>query len=301
MDYLINNGYLADANILMASDIDVQYQSVFAPSFAVPDFRYVDFHKKLRRKDSKPTILFAPTYNDINFAARFLDVIDELKNGYRIIMHGHHLSAHQDGERNSLQKLHQSVDRVYSAEQYAFKIPLESADIVLTDNSSLIGDAIYNKVPVALFSKDPNEFCYRDISTIQYELVKRRDVLWTNDPNKIHTIVEKTLSDKMIVERQRKLQKELYPYKYYDPIKLWMEILNPYLENELSHEYDMTKKYWVDRINGLMQCDRNNQNVVDDLVALLAAKDSEIASHLGIKRSTRLLLGNIKRRIGRKQ
>ena len=296
INHLINNGYLADASILMASSIDAKCQSVFSPTFSVPDMRYTDFRKEPQHKD-KPTILFAPTYNDVGFATRILDVIDDIKKKYHIIMHGHHLSIHRSKEEGLLHKLYKNADAVYDIEQYTFKTPLEKADIVLTDNASVIGDAIYNGVPVALFSKDPNEFHYRDVRTIQYDLVKSKDILWTNNSEEIQSIVKKTLSSNTIKNKQKKLREVLYPHRHGDPIERWMEILRMYLDDNLPYEYTMIKKYWIERIDDLAQGNQDKQAAIDRLNIQLEEKEIEIASFFSIKRSARLLLENIKRRL----
>lgn len=110
--------------------------------------------------------------------------------------------------------------------------------------------------------------------------------------------IEKTLLPKML-EKQRVLRDELFPEKFTDPIERWMQILNIYLNDELPGEYVLAKKYWIEHIDGLEQFGREMQARTLELEATNRELKLELDSHASIKRSVKLVLGNIKLRIMR--
>jgi hypothetical protein len=292
----IEEDYHADAVLLYTPTIQPILE-VFFRTHIVPDLKFINF-KKAKKIHKKRTLFFAPTYNEMNFAVKFLENIDEIKRKYRVIMRGHHRTDCVNDGKELMDKLYSNADEVFESEKCSIKQPLEQSDIMVSDDSGAIFDAIYCGVPVALFSKDTNAFRYHEIDTIQHKLVKRGDVLWTNKSNMLFGNIEKTLLPKML-EKQRVLRDELFPEKFTDPIERWMQILNIYLNDELPGEYVLAKKYWIEHIDGLEQFGREMQARTLELEATNRELKLELDSHASIKRSVKLVLGNIKLRIMR--
>lgn len=292
---LLTEEYLADAVLSHAAGTQAAVD-VVSKSYITPELRLSNFSRRIKDPSEKPTILFVPTYNDMDFATRLLEVIDELKEEYHILLRGHHRVVHVDENKGKVAKLYDKADKVYDISEHTIKTPLEEADIVVSDNSSAFLEAISVGIPVALFSRDPNVFKYREINSVQYNLVQRGDILWTDDPQELPSIINKTLSKSMI-EKQRKMSLGLFPDRFPDPIGRYMEVLDIYLNDKLPPEYRLVKKYWIERIDGLVSDNDAMQSRVQELESELAARYIEMRSYLGIKRSVRLLVGNIKRKI----
>jgi len=287
VDRLLTGEYMADA--VLSHAVGTQDAvNVVSKSYITPELRFSDFRKKVRKNGEKPTLFFVTTYNDMAFAVRLLEVVDELKKKYRLIFHGHHRAVHVHANKELTERLYDKADRVYDSEQ-TMKAPLEDADIVLSDNSSAFLEAISVGIPVALFSRNLNAFKYREINAIQYDLVQNGDILWTDDPKKLLRILDQTLTGPML-KRQSEMSAKLFPEKFSDPVGRYMEILDIYLEDKLPPEYHLVKKYWVERINGLVIGNDEKRDRIEYL-------ESEMASLLGIGRSARLLASNIKRHI----
>lgn len=292
---LLTEEYLADAVLSHAVGTQAAID-VVSKSYITPELRLVNFKKKVKNSGDKPTILFAPTYDDLEFASRILEVIDKLKESYKVVFHGHHRAIHVSGNKKNTKNIQDKMDYVYDSHEYTIKTPLEESDIVISDDSSVFLEAISVGVPVVLFSKDSNAFKYRDINAIQYNLVQRGDVLWTNEPMELPMIIDETLS-KSLLDRQKNLSSELFPKEFTDPIGRYMEIINIYLEDKLPSEYYFMKKYWIEKIEGLIDSDRSKDLIIIEKDSEINRLNSELSSHFGIKRSARLLIGNVKRKI----
>lgn len=251
----IHQDYLADGLLSHAVGTE-QVTNVFTKTYIVPSLKLMDYRKKSNQRKTKPVLFFAPTYNELDFAVKFLQNIAEIKKKYTVIMRGHHRVDHMEDNKSVSLELYNAADKVYSLDEYPLTTPLGEADIVVSDNSAVIFDAIYCGVPVALFSKDPNSLHYKDINTAQFDLIKKGYILWTDDPQKIPYILEETLKKKLL-EKQKNMRQELFPEKFKQPINRWMEVLSTYLKDDLPYEYSLAKRYWVGYIN---EVEKNNQN-----------------------------------------
>lgn len=238
----IEQDYLADALLSHATGTK-DVTDIFTKTHIVPPLKLANF-KKSKSKRPKPVLFFAPTYEEVDFAARFLESVDEIKTKYTVAMRGHHRVSRLDKNKSLSEKLYENADRIYDAADYSIITPLQEADIVLSDNSGVIFDAIYCNVPVALFSQDPNSFHYQEIATAQSELVKAGEVLWTDKPANIVKILDNTLSASML-KRQKEMSQRLFPLDRKHPIEQWMDVLSYYLNEQPSRDYTLAKQYWV--------------------------------------------------------
>ena len=240
----IERDFMADA--LLSHAIGTQEAcNIFTKTYIVPSLKLMDYKKK-RNKNSKPTLLFAPTYNEIDFAENFIDCVNILKSTYKIAMRGHHRVVNLDSNKDISQRLYEQADIIYDMSEHSLSDTLGEVDIVLSDNSATIFDAIYCSVPVVLFSDDTNSLKYRDIDTIQSKLVSSGDVLWTNNPREIKKITDKTLSEEY-QKKQEKVREKLFPGGFnVNPVEHWMSVLNRYLNDAVSEEYRLAKRYDVE-------------------------------------------------------
>ena len=145
----IDQDYLADALLSHATGTQ-SVTDIFTKTHIVPSLKLMDYKPKTKTP-KKPVVFFAPSYNEIDFANKFLSVIDDVKNKYTVIMRGHHRAVNSKDNKNLSKQLYDQVDKVYDMDKFSIVDALEGADIVISDNSAVIFDAIYCGVPVALF------------------------------------------------------------------------------------------------------------------------------------------------------
>lgn len=245
IEQFIQQDYLADALLSHAVGSKL-VTDIFTKTYIVPSLKLMNLQPRVE-SHSKPVVLFAPTYSEVDFSETLLNDIDVIKKKYKVIMRGHSKAVYNKKFSDSTQKLLDMADKVYAAESYSLVECLQEADVVVSDNSAVIFDAIYCNIPVALYSKDPNSNGYRDINTAQSKLVQTGDVLWTDDSGAILDILNKTLSNQ--ADRQARVRKKLFPnLDSTDPVKEWMDVVDLYLEGDIPPEYSLAKRYWVENI-----------------------------------------------------
>lgn len=271
----INQDYLADA--LLSHAVGTKpVTDIFTKTYLVPSLKLMSFQKK-STQSKKPVLFFAPTYEEIDFAASFLNSIEEIKKKYTVIMRGHHRVSHVKNNKDISEKLYRNADKIYDVTEYSIVKPLEEADVVVSDNSAVIFDAIYCGVPVALFSQNPNSFHYMGINTSQSELVKNNDILWTSDPQQIHNVIDETLTAKML-KKQVKMHDRLFPEKPTDPVGQWMKVLSVYLGDDLPYEYSLAKQYWIENIQSQQENNQKMHAEIENLNLRLQHSDARLSN-----------------------
>lgn len=244
----ISNDYMADALISHATGTK-QVTDIFTKTYVLPSLKLMSFKKNVN-KSKKPVILFAPTYNETDVSSSFIDAIDLIKKKYALSVRIHRRDSSKDSK--GLNELYEKADKIYNTEKHSLVSNLEEVDLVISDNSAVLFDAISCGIQVAVFCRDPNLFKYREINTMQYELIKSRDILWAKEPEKIPQLIDKSLRTDMII-KQKKMKDRLFEYETGNPLEAWLEVLMYYINGGTSQDYILAKRYWVESIHGKME------------------------------------------------
>ena len=293
----IERDYMADA--LISHAVGTQpVTDIFTKTYVTPSLKLMDY-KKSPKKHKKPVLFFAPTYNDIDFAAKILQNMNEIKKKYTVAMRGHHRVVHVEGNKDVSAMLYAHADKIYDIEEFSLTESLSDVDVVVSDNSAVIFDAIYCGIPVVLFSEDPDSLKYHDISTIQSKLVESGDVLWTDTASELRSIIDKTLGKRMI-SRQARMRGRLFPtMQDSSPVEEWMRVLDVYLRDKLPEEYRLAKQYYIRHRFAIEDGLGVTQQHVRNLESEMIVKDAIIHQEVnpGIKTSTKRLVRAIIRKL----
>jgi hypothetical protein len=144
----------------------------FAPCVATGNPRYEDwknesFHLAALRMysaqldPSKKTILYAPTWGGLSSFEHYSDAVGALSNDYNIVLKIHHNT--QRLAKNSLDPVRRKFGVIHSAEDDIVEL-LSIADVLITDCSGAIFDAIYCNKPVILLDLPAAEIAAGSIS-----------------------------------------------------------------------------------------------------------------------------------------
>ena len=228
LTYKISENFLYDA-ILCHSTYEYETLRNYTKTYIVGKPMYFDFKKK--KNNDKPVLLYLPTYGEFGSIIDSPEGIKKLKKKYKVITKLHHGTNYFNYEEEKRKILKELFDECYCSDVSLKKL-LETSDVVLTDNSGSIFDALYNNVPVAIFSDSLKDSSFGDIKSYQYQLVEKGILPCTNDPNKIYNVVEKALN--IFFEKQIEHSKKIFPYKGKNGLNLFVKIINNYLEDKID-------------------------------------------------------------------
>lgn len=157
---------------IVYSNRDAEVFSVYGKTHTIPYKKFSNFKKETVK--GKPELLYLPTYGDVSSVDMFdKKTADRLKEKYNLTIKSHHAIQYRDDEKHNYEKLKALADNFYDSDTSIVEL-LSTADIVLSDNSGAIFDAIYSETPIALLSdvEKLNSRKLGEIDTLQYELVK---------------------------------------------------------------------------------------------------------------------------------
>ncbi|MCK8516965.1 CDP-glycerol glycerophosphotransferase family protein [Methylonatrum kenyense] len=138
---------------LVYGDYSKRRLEYFCPSFVVGHPRISlqgrHFSAMAKAGAGKMTLLYAPTWGGLSNFDEFLKVVETLKHSFNVLVRPHHNSLSREIEKVGAIPLDVGVGvRDNSASQ------IEASDIVISDYSGFIFDAIYCGKPVILFRKN---------------------------------------------------------------------------------------------------------------------------------------------------
>ena len=262
--------------ILLHDTYGAELYSVYAHTYIVPDLYLPSIHHK--KTQDKPVVLFQPTYHDPSTIS-VAKCLQELKDKYYIITKSHHGTNNLSEEKEKKDILIEIADECYPSSQFIGPL-LDKADVVLSDNSGSVMDALYVNIPVAIATPEitPN---MKEIEPLQKSLIDSRIIPYTKEITKenIDKILKKALSDKQKTI-QNDASDKLFPNKKGDADS-WYQIIEKYLNNEIDQNYvklhdyytqaqDNTTKELINRINQLIQDNNSLTNKVAEYEKHLA-------------------------------
>lgn len=144
--------------ILAYGDYAKERFSKMAPSVAIGNPRWDDWQNPEFHRDSKSrlnailnpdlkTIVYAPTWGELSSARDWIDYVTALGRNYNVIVKAHHNSV-RDGEINPTT----FPENVYFLPNEDLFALMTVADLVISDVSGAIFDAVLCSIPVALIS-----------------------------------------------------------------------------------------------------------------------------------------------------
>ena len=218
--------------IICSGPYEARMLNAFAHTEIVADLKFMDFKKKkVMGNSKKKVLLYLPTYGEESSIDLALDELEKLKKDYFIIAKTHHGTSFLKNEGERSNKLNKVVDKCYDLHT-ELKGLLEISDVVLSDNSASIFEAMLNNIPVAIFTNDINQNKLGEVNTVQYDLYKEKILPYTNDAKKIGKVLKEALS-KEYIDRQKKWSKENFSYSK-DPIKDFVSLIDKYYNDEID-------------------------------------------------------------------
>ena len=255
----------------------------YANTVAVADLKYMNFKRNNKpRKDGKKVLLYLPTFDKESSIDQIANELGKLKKQYYIIGKFHHGTSFLHIENERLDKLKGVVDECYDLHT-ELKTLLERADVVLSDNSGAIYEAMINRIPVALFSKDINQNRIGDYSTTQYELYQKGILPYTDDPNSIGKVLKKALSDK-IIKAQNKWAKENFTYSK-DPVGDFVKVIDDYYNDNIDERDYLLRRIINDELKEREALEIKNEKQLKELNEYRNGKLYKLAKKIYITKS----------------
>lgn len=192
----LNINYIFDA-FLCYGDMDSICLQNYGKTFTIGNIKYLNSKiEEVEKKNKKKTILYLPTYSNCCSIEKIGNDILLLKKHYNIIVKPHHGTEYLTNslETSRMEFLKRNFDKVYSSTDSLEEI-MKKCDLVISDLSGAIFDAICLKKPVITFWEEVN-YKYGEFASLPIQLFEQGYFLTIDSKNKhnLHNIVKKALS-----------------------------------------------------------------------------------------------------------
>lgn len=249
--------------ILCHSKYEASYFKVFSNPIVIGSLKYKSI--KPHSNSEKQTLLYLPTYGELSSIDELINTLHELKSEYYIIVKFHHGTSYLNSEKNRLDNLKEVVDEWYDLNTNLFDL-FPKCDVVLSDNSSAIFEALYNDIPVAIFSNNINKKL-GGFNTLQYDLVKSNILPYTNQTRNIPEILSLACSEEYR-KRQKSIKEQLF-YISDNSESEFLEVIKNYLNDNINLKYkqlhDVLVNDYVMKSNLIKNINKENELLLNKI------------------------------------
>ena len=270
--YKPENNLYYDA-ILSFSPYESDFLNVFSKIEMTGNLKYINLTKLDRPNTDKSVLLYLPTYGDVSSIDLIIDELKNLKSKYYIITKLHHGTSFLLNEKTRIEKLKSISDESYDQNIELAQL-LSKVDVVLSDNSGAIFEALYAKVPIAIYSDDINKNKLSNINTAQYNLVKEGYIPYTNKSTEIINVLTKATTDK-IKNKQLNIRNKLF-YFPDDPINDFVKTIEKYLNDNIDYNYKKMHDMFIDNYNNYILNYNSQIALISDLQASIKNYEQEL-------------------------
>lgn len=255
-----NPVYLPDSQrryhgILTQNIFEYETLKVYANTYFVPNLKYIGWKKE---KTSGKAVLFLPTWNaaalgeigNINVGEDIIPALKELKeNGYHVIVKAHPITLSDPATRHYEENIKKIADEYFDANT-GIQDVLAKADLVISDNSGAIYEALYSHIPVVVYGDRTNVRHLGSIDTAHYRWIKQGVIENPNSPEELLSAIEKGLKKDYLKKQQEIADKTFKRVYDNSAVDAWMEVIDKYLRDEVSQDYIELHNYYMDFIDG---------------------------------------------------
>ena len=235
--YLPERSVIYDA-ILCYTKREAEILGAHTKTFLISPMRYKGFKKDPSRPSGKPVLLYCPTFGEGSSIDTIERAMNGLKEDYYIIAKTHHLTQLRDDERGRIDILERIADEYYGQSADLVGL-LQRVDVVLSDNSGSIFEAIYAEVPVAVYHHESlNSLRLEGIDTYQHQLAQRGVLPYTFDADGIGAVLYRAVGnrEKQKAEKADFLDAEDVTKAFVDVIKQFMGLDRDSIEYYAMHD-----------------------------------------------------------------
>ena len=138
-------------------------------------------------------------------------------------------------------KEEEKFNKIYDSSESLLNI-MKDVDLIISDNSGAIGDAIAAKVPVVIVPKNGKFEKYGEYTTIQEELVEKKLVGVAYNQNEIEKAIKKELSDSKLYKKLENAFKMLYSVENENTTDKFSNLLNEIENGLISKDYALIRR-----------------------------------------------------------
>lgn len=166
----------------------------------------------VRLDPSRPVLLYLPTWGEFSSVDQFMPAVVDLADEFNVLLKVHHKTDTHEPARKAIAA---SVDRVHFFGALDDLLPLlRVADVILSDYSGAIFDAIYVRKPVVLLQADPASVVGKKFGFESIEYARRDQIgPVVSSPLELRNVLSEHFGGRMdFREKNERLRAEIFEF-----------------------------------------------------------------------------------------
>ncbi|WP_309244110.1 glycosyltransferase [Paenibacillus sp. GbtcB18] len=188
------------------------------------------YFQKKPTQNVRKRLLYLPTYGSQCSIEEIGPCIQELKEEFDITIKLHHGTTYLEPNRVSL--AHTISDRVLDHRSSLVDL-FEQTDLVLSDGSGAIFDAIATNTPIVVYQHNKPEY-FEEIMPLEEYIILNDMVPHTTDVRHLRGKLLEALNDKVYQEKLKNLSDELFPVKGEKSVQIVMKQVIKLLRDDID-------------------------------------------------------------------
>lgn len=212
---------------------DAEIRSVYSRAYVIPYAKYKGFTKNAHN-EAKPRLLYLPTFGNVGSISSLTEeVVADIKQQYTLVVKAHHAIQFREDERDNYELLQNIADEFHDS-SVSLEGLLADVDVVLSDNSGAIFEAIYAEVPVAVFSDRLNDRKLGGLNTLQHDIVAQGVVPCAKAAIDILSMLQKAMK---LQGKQREMKQQLFVSYDDKDADDFVSVIKTYLSKNRDEDY----------------------------------------------------------------
>lgn len=257
----LETNYIFDG-FLCYGKYDFECLKNYGIPFEIGNIKYINFKTNKKESNKKKTILYLPTYGNYSSIDTLAPMLIKLKDKYDILIKPHHGTEYgiNEIEKQRFTYLRNNFENIYSS-TYSLLELINICDIIITDQSGAVFDAICVKKPVIMYYNDTESNC----SSLPVKYAKKGYFISINDVK--NTNIENLISEAMDIKqlnKQNKLINILFcPQK--EVKNNFMEFLKKIENGAINEDYYEIHQLQKEKISKLFETNQIINNRITNL------------------------------------
>ncbi|BFT75371.1 CDP-glycerol glycerophosphotransferase family protein [Paenibacillus sp. P36] len=195
--------------------------------------KFANFKKKKRPNSEKPNILYLPTYGSACSIEQLQDVLKDLQRKYNLTIKLHHGTTFLEPHNKAIAE--ELTEKVFD-HKYPLADLIQEADVILSDGSSAIFDAIVTDTPVVIFQPESAE-PFEGFLPLEQQIIVDDIIPSTSNKDELEHAIYSALYEDKYADKRRSFKESNFPISAHETLNIVMNRIHKFLNDEIDTHF----------------------------------------------------------------
>ena len=263
--------------ILCNGPYDESFLKVYTETEIIGPIKFANYNIKNKNKKDIVRVLYLPTYGSECSIEYIKDNLKDLNNEFDITIKLHHMTSFLEQGRVKIAK---EISKKIKNHRDSIVELFNETDVILSDGSGAIFDAIAAEIPIVIFQPVHHEE-YEGMIPLEQQIIIDNLVPSTDNPIDLKQKILSAINDEEYLKKRKELKEKLFPIMGRKTIERAIIVIEKFLNDDIDENYIRTQRKLRKKfiqlnadINAFKMFKEQNR----DLIKTISGKDEAIVS-----------------------